>query len=113
MRAMLSHLAPRLFLALAIVSAGLTGSWSGSTVLAAQAAGPCALLTADEIKPFAKTPIGEGVPSAIAAAGSSACRFAWGAGAERHALDVIVRDAARAFPGVAPDAIKQGLAASV
>ena len=113
MMAMMSRIAPGLFLVLAMVSTGVAGSENGPA-LAAQAADPCALLTVEEIQPLAnKMPVGNGMPSAIAAAGSSLCRFAWGTGATRHTLDVIVRDGARAFPGAGPDAIKQGLAASI
>lgn len=104
--------AASLLLALAVVAAAPTGTWRNQPVLAAQAAGPCALLMADEIEPLANMIVSDGVPSSLAAAGTSACRFAWGTGAGRHTLDVIVRDAARVFPGAGPDAIKQGLAAS-
>ena len=99
-------------LALAMLAAAPTETWRNQPVLAAQGAGPCALLMPDEIEPLAEMIVTDGVPSSQAAAGTSACRFTWGTGAWRHTLDVIVRDAALAFPGAGPDAIKQGLAAS-
>jgi hypothetical protein len=108
---MSSHFALRLFVAVAIVAAGAASQRSQS-VLAAQAASPCALVMVEEIEPLANTIVGEGVPGSLAAAGTSSCRFAWGTGAWRHTLDVIVRDASRVFPGAGPDSIKQGLAAS-
>ena len=100
-----------LFVAVAIVAAA-TGSRREQSVLAAQAASPCALLMVEEIEPLANTIVGEGAPDSLAAAGTSSCRFAWGTGAWRHTLDVIVRDASRVFPGAGADSIKQGLTAS-
>jgi len=103
------------FLGLAMVVSGTFGPGSGGGIVAAQGAGPCALLTTSEIQPLApaKATISDGVSKAIAADGFSACRYTWGAGTGRFNLDVTVNDAARAFAGMGPDQIKQRMHGSV
>ena len=100
-------------LALAAVAAGASGVERGHGVVAAQASNPCALLTTDEIQPLAgNATIADGLPN-TQAAGWLRCRYAWGAGASRSTLDVSVNEAARMYPGVSPERIKQQLLESV
>jgi hypothetical protein len=87
---------------------------NGGTTTAAQASGPCALLTTDEIQPLApKASIAAGVAMSLEAAGSSSCRYTRGEGVGRFKLDVTVNDAARMLSGKGPDLIKQELNGSV
>jgi hypothetical protein len=100
-------------LALALIAAGTAGR-AGSGILSAQAPGPCALLTLDEIKPVASNgSIADGVPMAMPDIGYAACRYVWGEGINRFTLDVTTSDPAHAFAGMSPDQIKQQLLASV
>jgi len=92
----------------------MSGPASVDGTVTAQASGPCALLTTDEIQPLAlKASVGAGVPSSIENLGYSTCRYAWGEGTGRFKLDVTVSDASRVFAGTGPDQIKQRLQASV
>jgi hypothetical protein len=98
--------------AFALVIAGTSGPGEGGGAVAAQA-NPCALLPIDEIQPLAvKATVAEGVSSAIEAAGAAACRYTWGTGASRFKLDVVVNEAARMFPGMSAELIRQRIQAS-
>jgi hypothetical protein len=102
------------FLGLAMVAAGMTVPGSGDSTAMAQAAGPCGLITTAEVQPLAPNEsISGGVALAGEAAGFSACRYEWGAGASRHKLDVSVAEASRAYSGMGADQIKRALQASV
>jgi hypothetical protein len=84
----------------------------GTAQIAAQTAGPCTLLMTSEIQTLAlKASIAAGVPTVLDGAGTAACRYSWGEGADRHRLDVVVNDPSRMYAASA-DA-KQGLQASV
>jgi hypothetical protein len=87
-----------LVLGMAMAAAGIAGNGTAR----AQSAGPCSLLTVDEIQPLApkQTTIANGVPSA----GTTACQYTWGEGVNRFKLDVIVNE-----PRMSADAVKQGL----
>ena len=95
-----------------MVAAGLSGPGGVDATVSAQAPDACALLTTGDVQSFAAS-AGEGVPSAIASMNYSTCQYAWGAGTDRFKLGVIVQDASRMFPGMAPDQIKQLLLKSV
>jgi len=82
--------------------------------VSAQATGACMLLTTDEIETVAvKTSVSSGVSNALPGYGYGACRYSWGTGTGRFTLEVVVTDAARMFPGMSPDQIKQRLLESV
>ena len=101
-------------LALVVVATGVFGSGGVDSTVSAQALNPCALLTTDEIEPLAANEsVGEGVSSSIPSFNYATCRYTWGVGTGRFKLGVIVHDAARAFPGVAPDQVRQRILASV
>lgn len=101
-------------LGLALIAVGMSGLGEGGSIAAAQASGPCALLTVDDVEPLAsKASVNAGVATTLETVGLSTCRFTWGVGTGHHKLDVKVGDASRMFGGVAPDAIRQGLQASV
>jgi len=103
-----------LVLALAFVVAGASGPGPARGTVSAQALNPCALLKVDEIEQLTpKTSVNEGVASSLPAFGSASCQYAWGVGTSRFKLDVTVNDAARLFPGMSPDQIKQRLLESV
>ena len=75
---------------------------------------PCALLTTDDIQAIVpKEHVEKGVTSQTPAADSAFCRYSWGAGLKRMALDISVYPASRMFAGMTPDAIKQAMVASV
>jgi len=98
-------------LALAAVATGVSGG--GRNTVAAQMPNPCALLTTDEIQPLAgNATIADGLPNSPAA-GSTRCRYAWGAGTGRFTLDVSVSEAAPMYADVSPERIKQQLLESV
>lgn len=102
-----------LALGLTLVAAGMPLP-AGRRAVAAQGAGPCALVTAADIQPLApNASIGDGVSTTFEAIGFSRCQYSWGDGVDRFKLDVTLNDAARVFPGMSPDAIRQGLQASV
>jgi hypothetical protein len=106
----------RALLALAMVGAGLSGPAASGTVFTqgAQASNPCALLKVEEIQTLAgQASVGDGVATSTPAIGSMACRYSWGVGVNRLKLDVIVTDAARMFPGMSAEQIKQRFSASV
>jgi hypothetical protein len=108
------RIAAGLFLGLAVLAAGRFLPGGGDVRLAAQALNPCALLTIEEIQPLAaKASVANGVASSVDALGSARCRFTWGTGVDRYNLDVVLNDASRMFAGSGPDAIRQGLQASV
>ena len=101
-------------LALAMVVTGVSGFGGVDGTVSAQAPNTCALLMTDEIQPLAgNASVGEGVASSLPSFNYSTCRYAWGDGTDRFKLSVIVHDAARAFPGMTPDQIKQRLVQSV
>ena len=101
-------------LALAMVATGVSGFGRVDGMVSAQAPNPCALLTSDEIQPLAANgSVGEGVSSSLPSFNYATCRYAWGVGTGRFKLAVIVLDAARTFPGMTPDQIKQRLVQSV
>jgi hypothetical protein len=101
-------------LAFAIVGAGLSSPSGGGGIVSAQALNPCTLLTPGEVQSLSgKESVPDGVPSSLEALGSMTCRYAWGIGADRFKLDVVVNDASRMFPGMSPDQIKQRLLQSV
>jgi hypothetical protein len=103
-----------LVLALALVAAGVSGPGSGDDTVAAQAPVPCELITTDDVEPLApNTTVADGIAASFQTVGSSACRYTWADGTGRYKLDVILHDAARMYAGMDPDAIKQGLQATV
>ena len=109
-----SRFGSAIVLGLATVAAGMAVPGNGDGTAAAQASGPCALLTTDEIQPLAlKVSVASGVPLSLEAGGFSSCRYMWGTGTERYSLDVAVSDASRAFSGMMPDQIRKELLASV
>lgn len=98
--------------AVALVAAGLSAPGRGTA--AAQAPGPCGLLTTAEIQPLApNATIGAGVAVSVDASGLGTCRYTWGTGAGRFKLDVTVNDASRMYSSMAADLIKQRLNGSV
>jgi hypothetical protein len=100
-------------LVVAAFAAGAAGVGHGPGIVAAQASNPCALLTTDEIQPLAgNATIADGLPNSRAE-GSVRCRYAWGEGTGRFTLDVSLNEAARVYPGVSPERIKQQLLESV
>jgi hypothetical protein len=107
-----SHSAIALALAALIVTAGF---WPGvHGIVSAQEPNPCALLTDDDLKSVAAPESSAvGVSSAAPSYGYSNCRYGWGEGNDRLKLVVSVSDAARIFPGMTPDQIKQRLLESV
>lgn len=76
---------------------------------------PCALLKPAEVQALApKAEIGKGVSSTVSPElGSYACQYEWGTGGNaasgRFQLQVIISDVSKAFPGMEPTLIKQGL----
>lgn len=103
-----------LVLGLAVVVAALSGPPGGDGIAMAQASGPCALLTTDDIEPIASNAsVSQGVSTSFEAVGFSSCRYAWGAGMGSYKLDVTVNEASRMFSGMSPEQIKQGLQASI
>jgi len=101
-------------LALGMVASGVSSFGGVDGTVSAQAPNTCALLTTDEIQPLAaNASVGEGVASSLPSFNYSTCRYAWGVGTDRFKLSVVVHDAARAFPGMTPDQIKQRLVQSV
>ena len=101
-------------LGLAIVVTGASGPGVGDGIVSAQTLNPCALLTADEIKPLAGlASVSDGAASSLPSFGYVNCRYTWGVGTGRFKLDVIVYDASGRFPGMSPDQIKQQLLGSV
>jgi len=101
-------------LAAAFVATGAPGSLSSGGTLSAQEPNACALLKVEEIEHLTpKTTVNAGVAASLPAFGAVTCQYAWGVGADRFKLDVIVNDAARTFPGMSPDQIKQLLLESV
>jgi hypothetical protein len=101
-------------LACVFVLAGVPGpGGTGRTVLA-QAADPCLLVTLDDIEPLAgNASVAHGVSSSLPGVGQVGCRYVWGAGVNRFALDVLVDEPSRIFPGMNPEEIKQRLLQSV
>ncbi|HKW02421.1 MAG TPA: hypothetical protein VJN96_21535 [Vicinamibacterales bacterium] len=98
---------------LAMIAAAIPAPGSG-TRAAAQGSNPCAVLTADDVKPMAVLATVEaGVAASFAPAGYSACRYAWGAGLNRYKLEVSVSEGSRMFTGASADGIKQSLLATV
>jgi hypothetical protein len=76
----------------------------------------CALLQAAEVQTLAGTAgVGAGKPSTDAL-GSRTCRYEWGAGGNvqsgRSYLNVSVTATSKAFPGMNPSLVRQGLLAS-
>jgi len=109
-----SRLGSTFILGLAMLAAGVSVPGNDNGTVAAQASGPCALLTTDEIEPLAsKESVAAGVPSSFEAVGYGSCRYTWGTGVGRHNVDVTVSEASRAIVGMGPDQIKQELQASV
>jgi hypothetical protein len=100
--------------ALSVVIAGISGPGGGDGTAAAQTSGPCALLMTADIQPLApNTTISSGVQTFEGAAGFGTCRYTWGAGVGRYALEVTLNEAASVFPSMGPELIKQGLHAAV
>jgi len=96
---------------LAMIAAAIPAPGSATQ---AQASTPCAVLTADDVKPLASlASVEAGVALSFAPAGYSACRYAWGAGLDRYKLEVSVSEGSRMFTGASADGIKQGLLATV
>jgi len=103
-----------LVVALAVVAVGASGFERIGSIAAAQASGPCALLTTDDVKPLASNAsVADGVATWLRDGGFGACRYMWGDGLWRFNLDATVGDASRMFSGVRPDLIKQRLLTSV
>jgi hypothetical protein len=97
-----------------MVATGLSSLGGVDSTVSAQAPNPCALLTTDEIQGLApNVTVGEGVPASTPSFDYATCRYTWGVGTRRVSLGVVVHDAARAFPGVAPDQVRQRILASV
>jgi hypothetical protein len=108
------HVASAFVLGLTSVVAGASVPGHGGGTVSAQELNPCGLLTEDEIKPLAeKTSVAAGMSNSLPSAGYASCRYAWGDGVDRFKLVVVVTDASRMFPGMAPDQIKQRLLQSV
>jgi len=100
------------FLGLAMVVGG--AGPLGGPVAMAQASGPCALVTTDDVQPLApNTSIAAGVATSFDTLGFSSCRYTWGAAIKTYNLDVTLNDAPRMFSGMSPDQIKQGLQGTV
>ena len=96
--------------AAAIVSAGS----HGRSIVAAQSAPPCTLLTTEDIQPLAyHETVAAGVAMSYAPTGFSACRYAWGAGLNHYTLQVNIGEPSRMFAGIAPDQVKQALQSTV
>ena len=102
--------ASALLLGLTMVGTGVFSRADGGGTVSAQAPDPCALLTVEEIQPLApNADIAPGVSIPLQAVGSVTCRYAWGAGANRFKLDVIVNELTRMFPDMSSDQVKQRL----
>ena len=102
-----------LVLGLMVVSFVLSGSAAIQSAVAAQASGPCALLTIDDIQPLApNTKIADGLATSFDL-GYSACRYTWGTGFQHYTLDVTVGEASRMFSGMPSDMVKPALQALI
>jgi hypothetical protein len=103
-----------LVLGLAIAVLRLAGSAS-EAVAGTLPKDPCALLKAAEIQSLApNAKIGGGVLDASMAPLGVGCRFTWGPRSREwgeSALTITVMDASKAFAGVRPDLLQQGLLA--
>jgi len=79
-----------------------------------QAANPCALLTAEDVQAIVpKEHVEAGVTSPTRSADTAYCRYTWGTGLNRMALDISVYTASKMYAGMTPDAIKQAIVSSV
>lgn len=102
------------FLGSAMAAAGGSGLLGGDIIAMAQASGPCALVTTDDVQSLAgNASVAAGVSTSFDALGFSSCRYTWGVGIGTHNFDVTLNDAPRMFSGMSPDQIKQGLQTSV
>jgi hypothetical protein len=101
-------------LGLALVVSGAPSPVRGGNIVSAQTLNACTLLMGEDIHPHdEKTSVAAGVAESFPELGYAACRYTWGMGVDRFRLDVIVTDAARVFPGLTPEQIKQRLLESV
>jgi len=101
-------------LGLALVVSGAPNPGRAGGLVSAQALNACTLLMSGDIHPHdEKTSVAAGVAESFPELGYTACRYTWGMGVDRFRLDVIVTDAARVFPGLTPEQIKQRLLESV
>jgi hypothetical protein len=101
----------RFVVGLAMAALGLTAS----TLDAQIPRNACALLRTPEIQALAGgAKIGDGVPTTDAL-GSRACQYKWGTGGNVQSglsyLNVSVTETSKAFPGMSPSLVKQGLLA--
>jgi hypothetical protein len=109
-----SGFAAAFVLGLALVVAGAPGPGHVDGTVSAQTLDPCALITVDDVEPIAgNTSVAAGVANSFPGSGYFGCQYKWGVGTGRFRLDVTVNEAARVFPGISPDQIKQRLLESV
>jgi hypothetical protein len=111
-RALLKHgVRLSIVVSLVLVITGTAGS-RHTEAAALQTLDPCALLTIDEIQPLAgKQQVGPGVSTTVQSLGRLTCRYQWGVGTGRYALDIIVKDASKLPSHMNADVIKQSLVA--
>jgi hypothetical protein len=97
--------------------AGAAASAGGQSPTSAMPKDPCALLTAAEIQEVAGTLVKDGTAGKIPALGAISCTYTWGpanySATGQFQLNVLVTEAAKAFPGMSTALIKQAMAARV
>jgi hypothetical protein len=102
------------FFGLAITIIGTSVSATNIAVAQSQAQNPCTLLTTEDVQAIVpKEHVDAGVVSPTATADTAYCRYTWGTGLNRMALDISVYSASRMYSGLTPDAIKQSIVSSV
>jgi hypothetical protein len=72
---------------------------------------PCAILKAEDLRSIASTTVGSGRPE-VSAPIAAGCTYTWGPKSEKWGqttLSFFVSDLSKAYPGMNPDLIKQGL----
>jgi len=107
-------MARRLVLGLSIAILGTSISGTSIAGAQSQAPNPCSLLTTDDVQAIVpKEHVDAGVVSPTATADTAYCRYNWGAGLKRMALDISVYTASRVYSGMTPDVIKQTIMSSV